>query len=137
VDADVRARATEGVGYALEGKGDVDGALAAFKELESIDGSKEQGQYHQARLLLAKGDKDGAKAIAKPLSEKLHAPSEAKKLVNLANDVDDLLRRIDPAAAPAKPALGNKPMSPDDMAQLQEMIQRAQRNAQDKQKGAK
>ena len=43
--------------------GHLDDALAAFKQLEQVDmkGFKELGQYHQARVLEAKGDK--AKAI--------------------------------------------------------------------------
>jgi predicted negative regulator of RcsB-dependent stress response len=133
-DPDVRGRALEGIAYALEGKGDAEGAMKAFHDLETTDakGFKELGQYHQARLLLAKGEKDKAKEIAKALSEKLHGPSDTKLLTNLQRDVDDLLRQIDPSAAPAKPAIGNKPMTPEDMAQLQEMIERAQKNAKGK-----
>jgi predicted negative regulator of RcsB-dependent stress response len=135
VDADVRGRAIEGLGYALEGKGDTEGALKAFQDLAATDvrGFKELGQYHQARLLFAKGDAAKAKEILKPLSDKLHAPSDQKPLQNLANDVDDLLRRIDPSAAPQKPgpSLGRS-ASPEDMARIQELIQRKMREAQEK-----
>ena len=125
-DADVRGRAIEGVGYALEGKGDADGALQAFKDLEATDarGFKELGQYHQARLLHAKGDDAKAKELLKALSEKLHAPSETKALSNLQNEVDDLLRRIDPSAAPAKPV--GRQFSPEDLARFQEQMRRMQ-----------
>src|SRR5262249_28213166 len=55
-DPDVKGRALEGLGFAKEGKGDIDGALATFKELESVDakGFKELALYHQGRLMLAK-----------------------------------------------------------------------------------
>src|SRR5690606_38917234 len=36
-DVDVRARAVEGIGFAYEGKGQLDEALKAFEELEKTD----------------------------------------------------------------------------------------------------
>src|SRR5262249_34831548 len=64
-DLDVKGRTLEGIGFAKEGKGDLDGALAAFKDLGGVDvkGFAELSLYHQARVLLAKGDKDKAKEL--------------------------------------------------------------------------
>jgi tetratricopeptide (TPR) repeat protein len=65
----LRASALEGKGYALEGKGDVDGALAAFEKLATDNKTeflKGQGLLHKGRLLIQKGKKEEA---AKVLAE--------------------------------------------------------------------
>jgi tetratricopeptide (TPR) repeat protein len=106
-DADVKGRALEGAGFAKEGKADLDGALATFKQLEGVDvkGFKELGQYHQARVLLAKGDKDKAKELLKAAREKLQQPGpEGKAFPLLAAVVDELLRKLDPTAVPPAPS---------------------------------
>lgn len=102
-DADVRARALEGAGYAKEGKGDLDGALATFKELEAVEGKgwKELSQYHQGRLLLEKGDKDKAKELLTALHTKLKTPTpDGAAVEQLLAMVGQTLRKIDPALAP-------------------------------------
>jgi hypothetical protein len=132
-DADVRGRAIEGVGLAKEGKGDLDGATATFKELQAIDerGFKELGMYHEARMLLAKGDKDKAKDLLKQIHDKLVVPTpEGKTFHYLETVVDDALRRIDPNALPNKPPViggdaKGSAMSPDQMAKIQKMLQDA------------
>ncbi len=132
-DADVRGRAIEGVGLAKEGKGDLDAAIVTFKELQAIDerGFKELGMYHEARMLLAKGDKDKAKDLLKQIHDKLAVPTpEGKPYHYLETVVDDALRRLDPTALPNKPpviggdAKGNA-MSADQMAKIQKMLQDA------------
>jgi len=109
-DPDVKGRALEGLGFAKEGKGDVDGALATFKELEAIDarGFKELGLYHQGRLWLAKGDKEKAKDFLKQAHDKLESStSDAHSFKYLQQMTDDALRRIDPAlVTPKTPAGG-------------------------------
>jgi tetratricopeptide (TPR) repeat protein len=104
-DTDVRGRATEGVGLCLEAKKDIDGALKTFRELENSDlpGFSALGLYHQARLLYAKGDKNKAKEFLVKVLEKL---DKIPQLANgqLAEVAADLLRLIDPKAAPSKPA---------------------------------
>ena len=42
----VRGRALEGIGLALEGKGDLDGALKAFRELKNTDTRGLKGARH-------------------------------------------------------------------------------------------
>lgn len=138
-DADVRGRAIEGVGLAKEGKGDLDAATASFKELQAIDerGFKELGMYHEARMLLAKGDKDKAKDLLKQIHDKLVVPTpEGKPYRYLETVVDDALRRLDPNALPNKPpviggdAKGNA-MSADQMAKIQKMLQDAAKKKAD------
>ncbi len=132
-DADVRGRSIEGVGLAKEGKGDIDAAMASFKELQAIDerGFKELGMYHEARMLLAKGDKDKAKDLLKQIHDKLVVPTpEGKPFRYLETLVDEALRRLDPNALPTKaPMIGGdakgSAMSPDQMAKIQKMLQDA------------
>jgi len=126
-DPDVKGRATEGTAFAKEGKGDLDGALASFKELGSIDvkGYKELATYHEARIHFAKGDKVKAKDVLEPLNTKLAMPStEPQPLGYLKSAVGDLMTQIDPDAAAAaanKPPPGKMP-SPEE---LQDMARRA------------
>lgn len=68
-----RFAALEGLGYALEAKGDLDGALARFAELDpdpKKTGSglgEERALWHQGRILSAKGDKAKAIEVLKKL----------------------------------------------------------------------
>jgi hypothetical protein len=144
-DVTVRGRAIEGVGIALEGKKDVDGALKAFRELENTDakGLKELGMYHQARILYAKADNDKAKELLKNARERLKnvdsaskssAPpspfgGESKPFAFLESQIEDLLKRIDPTAlatdtAAAPGGAGGKTVSPDNLKRIQEELQR-------------
>ncbi|WP_441286556.1 hypothetical protein ACSRUE_29945 [Sorangium sp. KYC3313] len=134
-DPDVKGRAIEGIAFAREGKGDLDGALASFKELEAIDmkGYKELALYHQARLQLAKGDTDKAKQLLKSAHEKLQAPStEGRPFQFLEAVVEEMLRKIDPAAVPPRAAFGGpkgQSMTPEEIEQL---LRRARENAEKK-----
>ena len=56
----LRFFALEGAGYALEGAGKLDDALARFKTLESEDFYKDYALKHEARVLEEKGDTAGA-----------------------------------------------------------------------------
>jgi predicted negative regulator of RcsB-dependent stress response len=128
-DPDVKGRATEGLGFAKEGKGDLDGAIATFKELGGVEitGYKDLSMYHQARLLFAKGDKDKAKELLKPSYDKFSVPAkEPQPLQFVAAAVRDLYGRIDPASVQAVPQLGGgaAPMQMDP-AELQERARKA------------
>jgi tetratricopeptide (TPR) repeat protein len=59
----LRAVAKEGVGLCQEARGQLDGALASYKELEPLKGDfyRDRALYDQARVLLKKGDKTGAR----------------------------------------------------------------------------
>jgi len=129
----VKARALEGLGFAKEGKGDKDGALATFKELQGVDGGKhgykELGLYHEARMLLAKGDKDKAKDLLKQAHDALEKPTDVRSTGYLKAAVDDTLRRLDPTLVPAKPALGGGAKGG---AMSQEEIERALKQLKEK-----
>jgi tetratricopeptide (TPR) repeat protein len=134
-DADVKGRALEGMGFAKEGKGDLDGALETFKQLEAIDakGYKELAQYHQARILIAKGDTEKAKELLKVAREKLSAPGlDQNTFQYLEAVIDETLRKIDPSAAPARTQLGGPKGSSMSPEELERLIQQARENAEKK-----
>ncbi|HLV21862.1 MAG TPA: tetratricopeptide repeat protein [Polyangiaceae bacterium] len=121
---DIRYRAIEGIGLAQEAKGELDAAMKTFKELGVSDvvGFANLGTYHQARLHLAKGDKEEAKQLLSKLNEKLQkdkAPLETSGY--LSNAVEELLTEIDPTAVKRAPA--NLMQDP---AQLQELLRQMQ-----------
>lgn len=67
-DADglVRDVAAEGVGLALESQGKLDEALKAYQALAARDGLlKDRAGYDEARVMAAKGDKEGAVKLVK------------------------------------------------------------------------
>jgi tetratricopeptide (TPR) repeat protein len=145
-DVTVRGRAIEGAGLVLEGKKDTDGALKSFRELENTDtrGLKELGMYHQARILHGKGESDKAKELLKGARERLKsaeassksaaAPpgSESRPFSFLEGQIEDLLKRIDPAAlavepSPPLPGAGagaGKSVTPENLKKLQEELAR-------------
>lgn len=136
-DVDVRGRALEGMGFALEGKGDTEGALKSFRELENTDvrGFKELGMYHQARLHMGKGEVDKAKELLSGARERLQRPSDTRPFTYLTVAVDDLLRQVDPSAVPEPAGIGGRPLGADDIRRLQEEFQRRVQEAQEKAAG--
>lgn len=133
-DVDVRGRALEGMGFALEGKGDADGALKSFRELENTDvrGFKELGMYHQARLHVGRGEVDKAKELLSGARERLERPSDTRPFTYLSVAVDDLLRQVDPSAVPEKAGIGGRPLGAEDIRRLQEEFQKRMKEAQEK-----
>jgi hypothetical protein len=124
VDPDVRARAFEGKGFAQEGKKDLDGALQSFEKLNelSADYYKALSLYHQARVYVAKGQKDQAKnklVEAQKLIETARIATRKDADVHpyrwLERAAQEELQAIDPNAAPLiKPGQ----MSPEQLQQL-------------------
>jgi predicted negative regulator of RcsB-dependent stress response len=119
-DMEVKGRALEGIGFAHElkaaaapGEKDkhLDAAFAAFKEMESavdVKGFKEMAMYHQARVLMNKGDKDKAKEILLSLKERMAKLDDSvapglpppPSFPYLKEVAMDRLHQIDPASAP-------------------------------------
>lgn len=132
-DPDVLARSIEGIGLALEGKGDKDAALQAFRELTNQEGAPSLatlGLYHQARLLLEKGEKDKAKELALKAKERLDKDAQPpgkdkdaapKRPSYLGESVKMLLARIDPSSGAATRNIGD--MLRDDPSKLQKMLE--------------
>lgn len=151
-DPDVKGRALEGVGFAKEGTGDVDGAMTAFKEVEKVDakGFKELGRYHQARVFAGKGEKEKAKEILveilalkapdkDPTKEALN-PTEKGTLPGIDSQsfpylktvAQELLRSIDPKALPSRTELGGPGGARISPEELERMIKRAREQAEQK-----
>jgi hypothetical protein len=147
-DAEVRGRALEGTGFADEllAKSDaanqaryLDDALDQFKALEAVDvdGFKELGMYHQARVLLAKGDSAKAVDLLKQVEGRLSEPGDSHPFAYLQFVVEDRLRELDPTALPPKaPKMsagrqGGGPGSKVDMndPKIQEIIRQMQRKS--------
>jgi hypothetical protein len=112
-DVEVRGRALEGVGFAHEllaqgdaanGGKELDAAASAFKEMEQLDvqGFKELGTYHQARVAIAKGEKPKAIELLKDLQKRVNEPGETHPFSYLGFVVEDRLRELDPTALPPK-----------------------------------
>lgn len=132
-DIDVKGRALEGKGMALEGKKDLDGATAVFKELETVDKSFEDlAKYHQARVHFRKGEKDQAKEILVALDKKLEIPTaDGVKQVYLRSAVGDYLRLIDPNLAKRQPLGGTRgTVTPEQMEMYRKQIEEMQKKQQ-------
>ncbi len=134
-DLDVRGRALEGMGFCLEAKKDLEGALQAYRELTNMEGAANlstTGLYHQGRLLLARGDKDKAKELLLKAKERLvdkdKKPEQAERRPTyLAKGVGRLLAEIDPALASGlaePPNLGD--LLKSDPERLQKLLERMQ-----------
>jgi len=144
-DAEVRGRALEGQGFAYELKAEdlpadqkgavLDDALKSFRALENTDveGFKELGMYHQARVYETKGDKAKAIELLKSLRDRVNKPEDSKNhpYPYLQEVVDDRLRALDPAALPPKappnPFGGPGGAQPTD-AQIRKMIEQQMHN---------
>ena len=67
----LRFLALQGLGAAQEAKGDLKAAAASFKELTALPTKqgRDYGYFNAGRVLLAQGDKDGAKAALEKLTK--------------------------------------------------------------------
>jgi hypothetical protein len=138
-DAEVRGRAIEGVGFANELLSQAEGAdkdktldaaLAAYRDLAQVDvkGLKELGLYHEARVVLAKGDKAKAVELLKEAHKLVSEPGEEHSFAYLEFVVEDRLRELDPSALPpkaSKPPPGQGlPPGAEDNPQIQEILRK-------------
>jgi tetratricopeptide (TPR) repeat protein len=126
-DSDARGRAIEGIGLSLEAQGKIDAALQAFRELSNSDvaGLNDLGNYHQGRLLVAKGERDKAKDILKKLVEKQAKADEKEKEAGsgpgyLATQARELLASVDPSSVPKPPAAGG--LTPEQIERLKAQL---------------
>jgi hypothetical protein len=105
-DGNVRMRCIEGIGYAREGKGQIDDARRAFDELSNLEvvGAKPLGLYHLARLDLVQNQKDPALNKLKSAHEfLLNNPLVSARY--LKDQVEKLMQKIDPSSVPKQPPM--------------------------------
>ncbi len=132
-DVDVRGRAMEGVGLALEGKGDADAAVKAFAEMESaqVKGFIELSQYHQARLLAKKGEKEKAIELIKKAEERLKSTTGEAAPIFVKGMLTELHRKLDPASMPKQISVGDaagrggKQLTKEDIDKLLQQLPKA------------
>lgn len=130
-DPAIAARALEGAGIALEAAGKPAEASKRFEQLSKLDGQKDLGEYHLARMKLASGDVDGAKTLLKAIYDRLSAPAEgAAPSRYLRSEVEVRLSEIDSSlvdkGSSASPG-GGQQFSEE---QIQRMIEQLQRQQQ-------
>jgi len=101
-DIDIKGRTLEGLGMALEAQKNEEGALKAFKELQSMDSTtfSALGIYHQARIAKANGKNDDALKLIDKAGEKLATLKENPGVIRyVGRQVLELLESIDPKKA--------------------------------------
>ena len=101
-DTDIKGRTLEGLGMALEAQKNEDGALKAFRELQSMDNVSFSalGLYHQARIAKADGKNDDALKLLDKAGEKLQTLKENPGVIRyVGRQVLELLESIDPKKA--------------------------------------
>jgi hypothetical protein len=120
-DGEVRGRALEGIGFADELLAQTDAASkdkhlddarSEYEKLENVDvnGFKELGLYHQARVAQAKGDKARAIELLKDVQKRVSEPGETHPFSYLQFVAEDRLRELDPTALPPKAPKGGMGM---------------------------
>ncbi|HEY8945373.1 MAG TPA: hypothetical protein VIM73_13975 [Polyangiaceae bacterium] len=120
-DRDARARAIEGIGLSLEAQAKPDAALQAFRELANseIPGMKDLGEYHQARVLLARGERDKAKDLLKKLVERIGKADEKDRAGQfyVERQARELLESVDPTAVPK-----SRGLTPEQLERLKQQF---------------
>lgn len=101
--AGLEARALEGLAFTLESLNDLDGAMARYRELQSVQGGahRDQAQYYQARLLVRRQDPARAKDLLHGVIERVGRPAASDPAASAQSSLREqslaLLRDIDPA----------------------------------------
>lgn len=125
-DLEVRGRAVEGAGFCLEAKGDLESALKSFRELSNLEGSLEfavLGLYHQARVLVAQGNKDAARDLLLKAQKRLGDDKDAAAAAFFKRPVQEALSQIDPNSVAAAESPDLSELLRQDPTRLQRMIQ--------------
>jgi tetratricopeptide (TPR) repeat protein len=120
------ARALEGIAISLEAAGKTDEAVKRFEELKGFAGGSEKdlAEYHLGRLKLAKGDRDGAKALLKPLYDRLGERKEGVPQSRyLRGEVEIRLAEIDSSLVDKGAGGGGGEPSQFSQEELQRLIE--------------
>jgi tetratricopeptide (TPR) repeat protein len=133
-DPALAARALEGAGIALEAAGKSDQAAKKYEQLAKLDGNKDLGEYHLARLQLARGDLEGGKTMLKTLYDRLSTPAEGETPSRyLRSEVEVRLAEIDSSLVDKGSSLGGgaggggaQQFSEEQIQRMIEQLQRQQ-----------
>jgi tetratricopeptide (TPR) repeat protein len=100
--AGLEGRAIEGLAFTLESLGDLDGALARYRELQSVQGGiyRDLAQFYQARVHLRRNDEARAREMLRTVIERVGRPAASDPTAAVQTALRDqclaLLRDIDP-----------------------------------------
>lgn len=138
-------QALEGVGFAQEASGNPAEAQSTYERLGNLEDHAYQqvANYHLARLMLARGERDEARTALRELVESLRADtvegSSEPRFPYLLAQAEVRLRELDPSSAGSAPSfggggaggpgglqLGGGEGGEIDPAQLQELIRQMQ-----------
>ena len=131
-DPETRGRALEGVGMALEAKGDLDGALKAYQQLENlgVDRFTRLALYHRARVHHLKKEDQAAKELLVDLTKRLGSPSSPLDPGYLRAAAQELLLAVDPSAPAGVPGLGDLTSTGQNLDAMQKSLAELLRQAQ-------
>ncbi len=131
-DPETRGRALEGVGMALEAKGDLDAALKAYQQLENlgVDRFTRLALYHRARVHHLKKEDSAAKELLVDLTKRLGNPSSPLDPGYLRAAVQELLLAVDPSAPAGAPGLGDLTATGQNLEAMQKSLAELLRQAQ-------
>jgi tetratricopeptide (TPR) repeat protein len=120
----LRWRALEGLGFAHEAAERWAEATKQYEAMEKLgdESIALEARYHLARIQLAQGKEDDALGALKKLRDALRG-DDAPRLPFLSDQVDQLIRRIDPQAIPAGSGTGGGSLSPQEMQELLRRLQ--------------
>lgn len=120
-DRDALGRAIEGIGLSFEAQGQAESALRAFRELSNSDipGLNDLGKYHQARILVAQGEREKARDLLRKLVEKLGNAEQKDKSgqIFLERQAQELLAVVDPSAK-----LGAQGITPEQLERIKQQL---------------
>jgi tetratricopeptide (TPR) repeat protein len=121
----------EGLGFAYEGLGDRDRALAQFKKLEKCEGGayEELGLFHQARLLEAEGKADEARKLYGHVAASINKAEEMTPLLAYLQEKISGKEGVDlgpamfksPGPGPAGPLGGE--LTPEKLEELKQKLE--------------
>jgi hypothetical protein len=135
-DPGLAARALEGAGIALEAAGQNAEASKKYEQLSKLDGNKDLGDYHLARMQLARGDAEGGKTLLKALYDRLSTPAEGSAPSRyLRSEVEVRLAEIDSSLVDKGSSVGGAGAGGAQQfseEQIQRMIEQLQRQQQNK-----
>lgn len=125
----LKANALEGLGQALEAQGKLDEAKKRFAELGALGAGDLSaiGKVHEARIAIAKGDKDGARELLAEVVASMKDGGRIDRFNSTFVEARELLLGIDPKAdVPALPSSGLDGIDP---AVLEQLLRAQQQSA--------
>lgn len=129
---ELKTRAVEGAGIALEAQDKLPDALKRYEELKTLNGdaSKNLAEYHIARIKLKQGDREGGKQMLKALYDRLSSQPEGTPPSRfLRGEVEVRLSEIDSSLVDKGTTGSGESFSPEQLQRLIEQLRSQQGGA--------